>query len=300
MSASVPAAMDGWRLDRVLCNLFPGRSRQQVKHAIAAGAVCVDGIACDRPRLPVGAGSVLQLQLEDPDPAGQAMPPALPRIVFEDELLAVLDKPAGLVVHPGSGRSSGTLADALAAERPAMGALPRSGLAHRLDKDTSGLIAAGKTAASLRILQRQFRRHTAQRSYLAIVCGVPAPTGVIDRPLADDSVHRTRKRIAASGRRAVTRYAVVRSAGDYALLRCRLETGRTHQIRAHLEHIGHPIAGDHLYSRRSRGQLFAFGRQMLHASELELDHPATSERMEFASSVPGDFASALDALDLAC
>ncbi len=300
MSASVPAAMDGWRLDRALCSLFPGRSRQEVKHAIAAGAVCVDGTACDRPRLPVGAGSVLQLQLEDSEPGGKAASPALPRIVFEDEHLAILDKPAGLVVHPGSGRSSGTLADALAAARPAMAALPRSGLAHRLDKDTSGLIAAGKTARSLRILQRQFRRHTAQRSYLAIVCGVPAPTGVIDRPLAGDSVHRTRKRVAESGRRAVTRYTVVRSARDYALLRCRLETGRTHQIRAHLEHIGHPIAGDPLYSRRARGQAYAFGRQMLHAAALELDHPATGERMEFASSIPDDFAAALAALDLAC
>ena len=299
--AQVPASMEGWRLDRALCGLFSGCSRAEAKSAIERGLVQVDGSVCRRPRQPVADGCRLLLASR-PDAACAAGPtPQLPEVIHEDEQIVIVDKPAGLVVHPGSGRSRGTLADALAAARPQLASLPRAGLAHRLDKDTSGLLAVGKTPSALRALMRQFKRHTARRCYLAIVHGVPAATGVIDRPLAGDPRRRTRRQVAAAGRRATTRYAVIGSGRAHALLRCHLETGRTHQIRAHLEHIGHPVAGDRVYARHARGGgRDEFARQMLHARQLELDHPQSGRRLEFSSRVPDDFARALRELAIKC
>ena len=297
----IPESMTGWRLDRALGGLFSGYSRTSAKDAIERGLVKVDDQLCLRPRQPVAGGSRLQLaEVATAAPAAGEIP-QLPEVIHEDEQIAIIDKPAGLVVHPGSGRSSGTLADALAAARPQLVDLPRAGLAHRLDKDTSGLLAVGKTPAALRSLMRQFKARTARRCYLAIVHGVPAATGVIDLPLAGDMRRRTRRRVEASGRRAVTRYAVVNHSRSWALLRCYLETGRTHQIRVHLEHVGHPIAGDRVYARHARIQTQnRFARQMLHAQSLELDHPDRGQRLQFASRLPADFAQALSQLGIEC
>ena len=299
--AQIPDSMTGWRLDRVVCGLFPGCSRADAKSAIEQGLVKVDDVVCKRARQQVASGRLLQLSGLPAAARSSCEVPALPELIHEDEQIAILDKPPGLTVHPGSGRSCGTLADALAAARPQLRSLPRAGLAHRLDKDTSGLLAVGKNPAALRALSRQFRLHTARRCYLAIVHGLPAATGVIDRALAGDARRRTRKQVAADGRRAVTRYAVIARGRDHALLRCYLETGRTHQIRAHLEHIGHPVAGDRVYARHARRAVSdRFGRQMLHAQLLELDHPLTGRRMKFASQPPEDFAQALRDLNIEC
>ena len=300
-AAQVPDSMSGWRLDRAVCGLFPGRSRADARRAIERGLVKVDDSVCKRARQPVTGGCRLRLagSQDNAHPPGEV--PPLPPLVHEDDQMVVVDKPAGLTVHPGAGRSRGTLACALAAARPQLQQLPRAGLAHRLDRDTSGLLAVGKDIPSLRCLMRQFRARTARRCYLAVVHGLPAATGVIDRPLAAHPQRRTRRRVEPDGRRALTRYAVIGRGRDHALLRCHLETGRTHQIRAHLEHIGHPVAGDRVYTRHacdSDGNRFE--RQLLHAQLLELDHPLTGRRMEFSSRLPDDFAQALRQLGIEC
>jgi 23S rRNA pseudouridine1911/1915/1917 synthase len=216
---------------------------------------------------------------------------------YEDDALLVLDKPAGLVVHPGSGNRAGTLLNALLHRAPALAALPRAGIVHRLDKDTSGLMVVAKTAAAQAALVRDLAAHAVTRDYLALVHGDVERPLTIDAPIGRHPTQRTTMAVVAQGKPARTHVSIVERFGIATLLRCRLETGRTHQIRVHLAAIDHPLVGDPAYGkRRPRGGVLAFGRQALHATALKLTHPVSGRALRFDSSPPADFAALLDAV----
>jgi len=219
-------------------------------------------------------------------------------VVYEDDALLVVDKPAGMTVHPGAGRTSGTLVHAVLAhcpDLPQIGGADRPGIVHRLDKDTSGLLVVAKTEVAWRGLQAQIQSRRARREYLALVHGrLRRPSGVIDAPIGRDPRHRTRMAVVASGRRAVTHYRVAESFEDATLLEVRLETGRTHQIRVHLAHLGHPVVADPVYGRRTNPR--GMRRQALHARTLALTHPISGAALTFRAPLPADFEEVLRAL----
>ena len=220
-------------------------------------------------------------------------------IAHEDDALIVIDKPAGLVVHPGAGNPDSTLLNALLAHAPQLGAVPRAGIVHRLDKDTSGLLVVAKTLVAQTDLVRQLQAHSVTRLYLALVHGNVARSGTVEAPIGRDARSRTRMAVNARGKPARTNYEVLEYLPGATLLRCRLETGRTHQIRVHLQSIGHPLVGDPVYRRGARtlpAAIQSFGRQALHAAQLEFRHPASGRRRAFRSELPADFAALLEAL----
>ena len=220
-------------------------------------------------------------------------------VVFEDEHLIVIDKPAGLVVHPGNGNPSGTLMNALLHHAPILAGIPRAGIVHRLDKDTSGLLVVARTLTAQTDLVRQMQARSVKRHYLALALGTVERDGAVDAPLGRHAVHRTRMAIVrAGGKEARTHYTVLERFARATLLECRLETGRTHQIRVHLASLKHPLAGDAVYGRAKSGdaRLDAFPRQALHAWRLSLRHPATGIEMAWESALPADFAQLLDEL----
>jgi 23S rRNA pseudouridine1911/1915/1917 synthase len=296
----------GQRLDRVLQRHLPELSRSRFKQLILAGAIAVDGAAQRDPARRVQAGQRFALLLPEPEdavPAAQPMPLA---IRFEDEHLIVLDKPAGLVVHPAPGNADGTLVNALLAHcgmsLTGIGGVRRPGIVHRLDKDTSGLLVVAKTEPAHRALSRDFAGRRIERAYSAFVWGVPVPaTGEISGNIGRSPRNRKKMAVVADGRgkAAVTRYRVERRFADHAaLIECRLLTGRTHQIRVHLAHAGHPLIGDPVYGTRAGravtrlgpagAAIAAFPRQALHARLLGFSHPATGERLTFESPLPAD------------
>jgi 23S rRNA pseudouridine1911/1915/1917 synthase len=296
----------GQRLDRVLQRHVPELSRSRFKQLILAGAIAVDGAEQRDPARRVRAGqrfALLLPELEDAVPAAQPIPLA---IRFEDEHLIVLDKPAGLVVHPAPGNADGTLVNALLAHcgmsLTGIGGVRRPGIVHRLDKDTSGLLVVAKTEPAHRALSRDFAARRIERAYSAFVWGVPVlTTGEISGNIGRSPRNRKKMAVVADGRgkAAVTRYRVERRFADHAaLIECRLLTGRTHQIRVHLAHAGHPLIGDPVYGTRAgRGvtrlgpagaAIAAFPRQALHARLLGFIHPATGEKLAFESPLPDD------------
>lgn len=278
----------GLRLDVALARAMPQYSRNRLSQWIRAGRVTVDGRAA-RPREKVRGGESVVVE---PAPAPETLahlPQAMALdIVFEDESLLVLNKPAGLVVHPGSGNWQGTLLNALLAHAPGLSALPRAGIVHRLDKDTSGLLVVAKTLAAQTDLVRQLQARTVKRAYLALVHGRVSRGGRIDAPIGRHPVRRTRMAVTAGGRVAVTHYDVLERFTAATLLACRLETGRTHQIRVHLAALGHPLVGDPAYGRRS--STIPFPRQALHAEELALRHPRTGKTVTWRADPPADMA----------
>jgi 23S rRNA pseudouridine1911/1915/1917 synthase len=212
-------------------------------------------------------------------------------------MLLVINKPVGLVVHPGSGNRQGTMLNALLHWVPQVAELPRAGIVHRLDKDTSGLLVVAKTLKSHTDLVRQLQARTVKREYLALVYGEVDHAGTVDAPLARDPHNRVKRTVHTMGKEAVTHYEVVERFPGLTLLRCKLETGRTHQIRVHMQHIGHPLVGDSVYSASRRSHLkIPFPRQALHAERLGLIHPVTQEFMQWECPLPPDFASLLQAL----
>jgi len=219
-------------------------------------------------------------------------------VVHEDDALLVIDKPAGLVVHPGSGNWRGTLLNAILHHAPQTAALPRAGIVHRLDKDTSGLLVVAKTLEAQTELVRQLQARSVRREYVALVHGVLARSGSVDAPIGRHPVQRTRMAVAARGKTARTHYAVLRRFAAATLVRCRLETGRTHQIRVHMHSIGHPLVGDPVYGKRGGvpPALAAFPRQALHAARLALVHPATRADAAWQSPLPPDLRALLDSL----
>ena len=286
-------ADDGRRLDVVVAAHLPVLSRSRIARLADEGGIRVDG----RPRKPafhVRRGQAVEVAVPPPAPSS-VQPEAIPLdIVLEDEDLLVVNKPAGLTVHPSPGHPAGTLVNALLAavrDLAGIGGELRPGIVHRLDKDTSGLLVVAKSDAAHRALAAQFRAHTAQRTYLAVVRGrVCSDEGTIAAALGRHPVRRTRIAVLPHGRRAVTHYAVLERFRDATLLACRLETGRTHQIRVHLAHAGHSLLGDPVYGRARAPEI---ARQALHAARLEFDHPRTGRRVTCTAPLPEDMARLL-------
>ena len=294
MSAEVPRALGGLRLDLALARVFPQYSRNRLQAWLAAGHIRIDG-ARGEARQAVRGGERVELAppaAPDAAPRAQKMPLA---IVHEDADLIVLDKPAGLVVHPGAGVPDGTLMNGLLAHCPALAGVPRAGIVHRLDKDTTGLLVVAKTVEAQASLARQLESRSMRRVYLAVVQGDPPSSGVIDAPLGRDTRARTRMAVTQRGKEAVTRYRVLERYGHAALVECRLESGRTHQIRVHFQHIRHPLVGEATYRRGTRHGV-AFARQALHAAELSLVHPRSGKTMTWRAEPPADFRKLLASL----
>ena len=300
---TVARADDRARLDRLLADLVPALSRSRLKTLIETGRVSITGETITEPGYRVKPGQVVTLVVPPPvdlTPRAQAIPLC---IAYEDEHLIVVDKPAGLVVHPAPGNPDRTLVNALLAHCGAslsgIGGVRRPGIVHRLDKDTSGLLVAAKNDAAHRGLAAQFATRRLSRTYRAVVRGMPRPAaGLIEGAIGRDP--RNRKRMAvreSGGRPALTRYRVLQSLGGlWSLVECRLETGRTHQIRVHMAHTGHPLVGDALYGgaqrrrldERTRGALALCPRQALHAAALGFVHPVSGAALAFESPLPAD------------
>ncbi|HYY62963.1 MAG TPA: RluA family pseudouridine synthase [Burkholderiales bacterium] len=294
LTAVVPPEMGGLRLDQALARLFHQYSRNRLQEWLRAGHITVDGHTA-RPRTQVTGGekiSVAPPRPPDAAPRAQRMPL---KIVHEDAALIVIDKPAGLVVHPGAGQPDRTLMNALLAHAPALASVPRAGIVHRLDKDTSGLLVVAKTVEAQASLVKQLADRTMRRVYLALVQGDPPASGTIDAPVGRDVRARTRMAVTHRGKPARTTYRVLERFGRAALVECRLETGRTHQIRVHFQHIRHPLVGDTVYRRGTRHGI-AFARQALHAAELSLRHPSSGEPLTWCSALPRDFKRLVDEL----
>jgi len=293
-------AYAGWRLDRALAAAVPALSRERLKSLIRSGAVETKGAAVRDPALKVKGDEALRVAVPEPK-AAHNQPQDIPlTIAFEDDHLLVLDKPAGLVVHPAAGNLDGTLVNALlhhcAGRLSGIGGVARPGIVHRIDKDTSGLLVVAKTDVAHEGLAKQFAAHSIERRYLAIVDGVPkASHGIVDAQLARSATNRKKIAIVETGRgkRAVTHWKRLEVLRDAALVECRLETGRTHQVRVHLASIGHALIGDPVYglSGKTHGKLLkelGFQRQALHAAELGFIHPVTKHRLSFSSPMPPD------------
>ena len=290
----VPAGCAGLRLDQALARLFPDYSRNRLARWVRAGQVTIDGRVL-APRHKVGGGEWIELvpveQEELLTHRGENIPLDA---VHEDGSLLVLNKPAGLVVHPGSGNWRGTLLNALLHHAPALADVPRAGIVHRLDKDTSGLLVVAKTLAAQTDLVRQLQARSVKREYLAVVHGRPSRDGKVEAPIGRHPVNRTRMAVTARGRPAATHFQVLERYANAALLRCRLETGRTHQIRVHLGSLGHPLIGDPTYGKRHSS--IPFPRQALHAERLALVHPVTRKTMSWQVDPPADMQDLIAAL----
>ena len=299
---TVPAALAGQRLDRALALLCSRHSRSRMKAWIEGGQVRVDGKTVLEPKHKLRGGESLAV-VESPAQAELAhLPQDLElTLVHEDADVLVVDKPAGLVVHPGSGNRDGTLLNALLHRAPELAGLPRAGIVHRLDKDTSGLMVVARTLASHTELVRQLAARTVKREYLAIAHGDLARATTIDAPIGRHPTQRTSMAVVTRGKPARTHVEVLERFGHATLLRCRLETGRTHQIRVHLTALGHPLLGDPTYrGRRKHAALpeaaAQFHRQALHAQRLAFVHPGSREMVSFERQPPEDFRLLLAAL----
>jgi len=290
----------GWRLDRALADAVPTLSRERLKSLIRSGAVEAAGQPVRDPATKVRGEEAFRVAVPEPT-AAHNEPQDIPlKVVFEDEHLLVVDKPAGLVVHPAAGNLDGTLVNALlhhcGGSLSGIGGVARPGIVHRIDKDTSGLLVVAKSDVAHDALARQFAAHSIDRRYLAIVNGVPrSAQGKIDAPLARSAANRKKIAIVegSRGKRAVTHWRRLQPLRDAALVECRLETGRTHQVRVHMASIGHPLVGDPVYGRsgKTHGKILkelGFQRQALHAAELEFTHPVTKHRLSFSSPMPAD------------
>lgn len=295
LSATLPLALAGLRLDQALAKMFPQYSRNRLQAWLKTGHILVDGKRSEGSARAAGGEAVAISPPPAADvaqPAAQAMALA---IVHEDADLIVIDKPAGLVVHPGAGNPDRTLLNALLAHAPGLRRVPRAGIVHRLDKDTSGLLVVAKNVSAQARLAEQLARRSVRRVYLALVQGDPPAQGSIDAPVARDRHVRTRMAVTRGGKEARTHFRVLERYGDAALIECRLETGRTHQIRVHLQHIRHPLVGDTVYRRGTRHAV-SFPRQALHAAMLELEHPRTGKPVRWRAELPDDMARLIERL----
>jgi 23S rRNA pseudouridine1911/1915/1917 synthase len=304
IEALVPPAADGWRLDRALASALPQLSRERLKTLISAGSVSKqDGTLVRDPATKAKAGALFTVAIPEPRPAHNEAQDIPLVVAYEDEHLIVVDKPAGLVVHPACGNLDGTLVNALlhhcAGQLSGIGGVARPGIVHRIDKDTSGLIVAAKHDRAHEGLAVQFARHSIDRRYRAIVGGVPLRlAGTVNAPLARSPNDRKKMAIveAAHAKRAVTHWSLVEKLSDAALVECRLETGRTHQVRVHMASIGHALLGDPVYGRAvgrhtKRLKELNFTRQALHAAYLGFVHPITSQSLALESTIPNDMQS---------
>ena len=286
------------RLDAYLAAAHPAVSRSRWKQLIEDGQVALNGVPVRKPNTALAPGDELRCTLPEPAPIGLVATDIPLAILYVDADLIVLDKPAGLVVHPAPGHAADTLVNALlhhCADLQGIGGELRPGIVHRLDKDTSGVLVVAKNEQAVAHLDAQFSAHTVEKEYLALVWGAPRkPSGTIDLPVGRHPVHRQKMAITEKGRPAVTRYETLAAMPLASLLRVRIETGRTHQIRVHLAHLGHPVVGDAVYGRARHGLPadLEIPRQMLHAHRLKLTHPRDGRPLEFIAPPPADFLAA--------
>ncbi len=307
ISVILPAEAAGQRLDRALADALPSLSRERLKALMLEGAVTLAGKR-PTPSLRVVGGEEVSVSVPEAAPATAEAQQIPLSIVYEDADLIVVDKPAGLVVHPAAGNPDGTLVNALlhhcAGQLSGIGGVARPGIVHRIDKDTSGLLVVAKTDLAHEGLAKQFATHSIGRRYLAVVAGRPSPpAGRIEGAIGRHPVHRKKMDIVSpgKGKHAVTHYRTLQPLKDAALVECRLETGRTHQVRVHMASSGHALLGDPLYGRtrashRDVLKSLGFGRQALHARSLQLVHPRTQENLTFESPVPSDIQELIEAL----
>ncbi len=303
--SQIPQSMAGLRLDQALVTLFPAYSRSRLSGWVKSGQVQVDG-CCLSPASKVGGGERVEL-LVSAEPVECWEPQDIPlNIVYEDDAILVVDKPAGLVVHPAAGNRDGTLLNALLHHAPELARVPRAGIVHRLDKLTSGLLVVARDVTSHIRLVEQLQARTVTRRYCAVVVGVMPAGGVVEAPIGRHRTDRKRMTVTERGKEAISHYRVTERFAGHSLIEVRLETGRTHQIRVHMAHIRYPLVGDAVYGGRLRipsgcgrelaERLRGFKRQALHAGRLGIFHPVTGEAMEWRAALPDDLAQLIDAL----
>ena len=306
LEARVPIQCHGMRLDQVAAELFPEYSRNRLATWIKEGRLTVDGRTV-KPRDKATASAQLTLLVAD-EPVINWQPQNLPlEVIFEDEHILVVNKPAGVVVHPAAGHADGTLVNALLAHAPELGALPRGGIVHRLDKETSGIMFVARSSLAHKSLVAQLSERTVSRTYCAVCTGALTGGGKIDAPIDRHPTARTKMAVVADGKPAVTHFRIAHRFKHYTQLQVNLETGRTHQIRVHMAHRKWPLIGDPVYGGRQRvpagasdllmSTLRSFPRQALHAQALEFEHPASGDWMEFETELPDDLVNLLEILN---
>ncbi|WP_118845743.1 23S rRNA pseudouridine(1911/1915/1917) synthase RluD [Haemophilus haemolyticus] len=306
LSAEVQPEQMGQRLDQTLAELFPEYSRSRLKTWIEADLVKLNDRITNIPREKVLGGEKIEITVEVEDET-RFEPENIPlNIVYEDDDIIVINKPKDLVVHPGAGNPNGTVLNALLYHYPPIAEVPRAGIVHRLDKDTTGLMVVAKTIPAQTKLVRDLQKRKITREYEAVASGIMTKGGTVDQPMARHATKRTLMAVHPMGKPAVTHYRIMENYRNYTRLRLRLETGRTHQIRVHMAHIAHPLLGDQTYGGRPRPPKNAsedfmevlrnFKRQALHAIMLRLAHPITGEMMEWYAPLPDDFVELLNAL----
>ncbi|QLB13642.1 ribosomal large subunit pseudouridine synthase D [Bisgaardia hudsonensis] len=306
LSAEVQSEHMGLRLDQTLAELFPDYSRSRLKTWIEGDCVKVNGIISNIPRAKVYGGEQIDIIVEIEDENRFEAEDLALNIVYEDEHILVINKPKNFVVHPGAGNPKGTVLNALLYHYPEIAEVPRAGIVHRLDKDTTGLMVVAKTIPAQTQLVRELQKRNITREYEAIAYGIMTKGGTVDQPMARHTTKRTHMAVHPMGKPAVTHYRIMERFRNYTRLRLRLETGRTHQIRVHMAHIAHPLLGDQTYGGRPRppknasedfmAVLRTFKRQALHAVMLRLNHPITGELMEWYAPLPDDFVELVEAL----
>jgi 23S rRNA pseudouridine1911/1915/1917 synthase len=305
LTGQIPDSMAGHRLDQALAGLFPDYSRSRLQRWIQAGQVWVD-MEIRRARDRVSGGESVEIDAPSSTGARCLAEPMTLDVLYRDDDLLIINKPPGLVVHPAPGNPDGTLQNGLLHLDPALEHVPRSGLVHRLDKDTSGLLVVARNLQAHKSLVEQLQARTVTREYLAVVCGIVTAGGSVRAPVGRHPVDRKRMAVVSGGKPAVTHYRVAERYRAHTLLRLRLETGRTHQIRVHMAHLRHPLVGDAVYGGRARlpaaagprlrEAIQAFSRQALHAARLALVHPRTHEEMQWVAPPPADMAYLIEVL----
>ena len=306
LTATVSEAQLGQRLDQSLAELFPDYSRSRIKEWILQGRVTLNGIPATVPKEKVLGGERITIDAEIEEELRWEPQDIALEIVYEDDDILVINKPRGLVVHPGAGNPDGTVLNALLHYYPAISDVPRAGIVHRLDKDTTGLMVVAKTVPAQTHLVDALQRREITREYEAVAIGTMTAGGFVDEPIARHPTKRTHMSVHPMGKPAVTHYRIMEHFRAHTRLRLRLETGRTHQIRVHMSHLSHPLVGDQLYGGRPRppknaseefiSVLRGFDRQALHATMLRLYHPITGIEMEWHAALPQDMVELIDAL----
>lgn len=305
-SKTVPLEMGQKRLDQIAATLFSEYSRSRIQQWIKEGQVLVNG-QVRKPRDKLIGGETLSLKATLVDEERWEAEPVELNVVYEDEDIIVINKPAGLVVHPGAGTPSGTMLNGLLYRYPELKSVPRAGIVHRIDKDTTGLMVVARNLAAHTSLVGQLQDRSMGREYQALVTGIMTGGGRVDEPIGRHATARTKMAVTPTGKEATTHYRVTDRFRNHTFIRCKLETGRTHQIRVHMAHIGYPLVGDPVYAGRKRlpkgvtravsEALRQFDRQALHAAELELIHPRTGERMAWQADTPDDMIDLLALLE---
>jgi 23S rRNA pseudouridine1911/1915/1917 synthase len=304
-TVEMPACPAGQRLDQALAQALPQYSRSRLAAWIKEGEVALDGHPA-KPRDAVFGGESVRVRARQQPEEGVEAERMPIKVRYRDTHVFVIDKPAGLVVHPGAGNRAHTLQNGLLALDPKLKLVPRAGIVHRIDKDTSGLLVVARTIEAHTVLVEALREHSVVREYTALAIGAMTGGGTVDKPIGRHRTDRLRMAVRPDGREAITHYRLVERFVQHSLLRVILETGRTHQIRVHLAHAGHPLVGDALYggrrqiakglSAKQREMLAGFGRQALHAAKLEFEHPITGKTVSVESPLPQDFAALLESL----